>query len=123
MDARFGTKVTDTPLMKQLDQAAVSFQVVLVVGQSKDIAPINAAGALNYNCPACVTTAIADQIVGTLRDIPSQELVQRLTVELAQLHAIDSLGSGGTWQVTITAQKNGQTIATKQMSVTSTGGM
>jgi hypothetical protein len=34
-----------------------------------------------------------------------------------------SLGSGGTWQVTITAQKNGQTIATKQMSVTSTGGM
>lgn len=34
-----------------------------------------------------------------------------------------SLGSGGTWQVTITAQKNGQTIATKQMSVTATGGM
>jgi Cu(I)/Ag(I) efflux system membrane fusion protein/cobalt-zinc-cadmium efflux system membrane fusion protein len=34
-----------------------------------------------------------------------------------------SLGSGGTWQVTITAQKNGQTIASKQMSVTATGGM
>jgi Cu(I)/Ag(I) efflux system membrane fusion protein/cobalt-zinc-cadmium efflux system membrane fusion protein len=34
-----------------------------------------------------------------------------------------SLGSGGTWQATITAQKNGQTIATKQMSVTTTGGM
>jgi len=34
-----------------------------------------------------------------------------------------ALGSGGTWRVTITAQKNGQTIASKQMSVDATGGM
>lgn len=34
-----------------------------------------------------------------------------------------SLGSGGTWQVTITAQKSGQTIATKQLRVNATGGM
>jgi len=34
-----------------------------------------------------------------------------------------SLGSGGTWQVTISAQKNGQTIATKQLSLNATGGM
>lgn len=34
-----------------------------------------------------------------------------------------TLGSGGTWQVTITAQKSGQIIATKQMSVNTTGGM
>jgi Cu(I)/Ag(I) efflux system membrane fusion protein/cobalt-zinc-cadmium efflux system membrane fusion protein len=34
-----------------------------------------------------------------------------------------SLGSGGTWQVTLTAQKNGQTIASKQTSVNATGGM
>jgi len=33
------------------------------------------------------------------------------------------LGSGGTWQVTITVQRNNKTIATKQMSVTATGGM
>ena len=33
------------------------------------------------------------------------------------------LESGGTWQVTVTAQKNGQTIATKQLSVNATGGM
>jgi Cu(I)/Ag(I) efflux system membrane fusion protein/cobalt-zinc-cadmium efflux system membrane fusion protein len=33
------------------------------------------------------------------------------------------LGSGGTWQVTIVAKKNGQTIASKQMSVNATGGM
>jgi RND family efflux transporter MFP subunit len=34
-----------------------------------------------------------------------------------------SLGSGGTWQVTVSAQKNGQTIATKQLRVNATGGM
>ena len=34
-----------------------------------------------------------------------------------------TLGSGGTWQVTLTAQKNGQTIASKQISVNATGGM
>lgn len=33
------------------------------------------------------------------------------------------LGSGGTWQVTILAKKNGQVIASKQMSVSATGGM
>jgi Cu(I)/Ag(I) efflux system membrane fusion protein/cobalt-zinc-cadmium efflux system membrane fusion protein len=33
------------------------------------------------------------------------------------------LGSGGTWQVTVTAQKNGQTLASKQMNVSATGGM
>jgi RND family efflux transporter MFP subunit len=34
-----------------------------------------------------------------------------------------SLGSVGTWQVTISVQKNGQVIATKQLSVNATGGM
>jgi RND family efflux transporter MFP subunit len=34
-----------------------------------------------------------------------------------------SLGSGGTWLATISAQKNGQTIATKQLRVNATGGM
>jgi hypothetical protein len=33
------------------------------------------------------------------------------------------LGSGGTWQVTITATRGGQTIANKQFSVNATGGM
>lgn len=33
------------------------------------------------------------------------------------------LGSGGTWQVTITATRNGKTIATKQLRVDATGGM
>jgi len=33
------------------------------------------------------------------------------------------LQSGGTWQVTVIAQKNGQTVATKQLSVNAEGGM
>jgi Cu(I)/Ag(I) efflux system membrane fusion protein len=33
------------------------------------------------------------------------------------------LQSGGTWQVTVVAHKNGQTVATKQLSVTAEGGM
>jgi len=33
------------------------------------------------------------------------------------------LRSGGTWQVTVTAQQNGQTIATKHLTVNATGGM
>jgi RND family efflux transporter MFP subunit len=36
---------------------------------------------------------------------------------------IGDLGSGGTWQVSITATLNGQTIASKQLSVNATGGM
>ena len=34
-----------------------------------------------------------------------------------------SLGSGGSWQVTITAVQNGQTIANKRINVDATGGM
>ena len=34
-----------------------------------------------------------------------------------------SLGSGGTWQVTISVQKNGQPMATNQLRVNATGGM
>jgi Cu(I)/Ag(I) efflux system membrane fusion protein/cobalt-zinc-cadmium efflux system membrane fusion protein len=33
------------------------------------------------------------------------------------------LSSGGTWQVTVTVLRGGQTLATKQLSVTTTGGM
>ncbi len=74
---------------------AVSFQVVLVVGRSKAIAPINAAGALNYDCPACVTTAIADQLVITLKALPSQQVLTQLEAALKQLNALPALGAGG----------------------------
>ena len=75
---------------------AVSFQLVLVVGQSDTITPLNFAGALNVNCPSCITTAIADQIVLSVKSVPSAELLQQLTDELKKLDAISALGAGGT---------------------------
>jgi putative peptide zinc metalloprotease protein len=75
---------------------AVSFQLVLIVGQSDTITPINVAEALNVNCPSCITTAIASQIVVTLKALPSDELLRRLTEELKKLDAISQLGANGT---------------------------
>lgn len=71
---------------------AVSFQVVLIVGTSKVIAPVNAAGALNVDCPACMTVAIADQLVATLKAAPSDELVARLRTARQRLDAVPALG-------------------------------
>ena len=81
---------------KACTTVAVSFQLVLIVGRSKVIAPINAAGSLNYNCPACMTTALADQLVVTLTAAPSQQLLDTLTADLKQLDALPKLGAGGT---------------------------
>jgi putative peptide zinc metalloprotease protein len=69
---------------------AVSFQLVLVVGQSDKIMPINVAEALNLNCPECITTAIAKQLVISLLSAPSEELLHRLAGELEKLGAIDT---------------------------------
>jgi hypothetical protein len=33
------------------------------------------------------------------------------------------LNAGGTWKVTVTVQRGGQTVATKQLSAEATGGM
>lgn len=75
---------------------AVSFQIVLIVGQSSAITPVNVAEALNGNCPACVTTAIADQIVVTLRSQPTAELMTKLNAASKELDALPELGAGGT---------------------------
>jgi len=72
---------------------AVSFQLVLVVGQSDRIMPINVAEALNLDCPSCITTAIAKQIVVSVTSEPSPELIRRLTAELEKLDAIDTSDS------------------------------
>jgi putative peptide zinc metalloprotease protein len=81
---------------KACKTVAVSFQLVLVVGQSDKIMPINVAEALNNNCPSCITTAIADQIVVTLKAAPPEALVRALTAELSKLGAIKELGASGT---------------------------
>ena len=72
---------------------AVSFQIVLIVGHTDFIAPINVAGALNVNCPYCITAAIANQIVVTLSAQPSEELLAELQDELAELDSVSSLGT------------------------------
>jgi putative peptide zinc metalloprotease protein len=74
---------------------AVSFQIVLIVGQSDTITPINVAEALNLNCPSCITVAIAHQIVVSLSAVPSDELLRKLTAALEKLNAIEQLGTGG----------------------------
>jgi putative peptide zinc metalloprotease protein len=81
---------------KACTTVAVSFQVVLVVGQSNVVAPIDAAGAVNYNCPACTTTALAEQMVITLKAQPPAYLQQQLQAQLQKLNAISLLGAGGT---------------------------
>src|SRR5436305_9533474 len=78
---------------KACTTVAVSFQVVLVIGQSNVIVPEDVAGALNVNCPACLTTAIADQIVVTLKSMPSDAVMSHLQADLQQLNGISSLGS------------------------------
>ena len=78
---------------KACTTVAVSFQLVLVVGRSAEIAPINVAEALNVNCPQCLTVAIARQLVISLQAMPSDELLRRLNAELEKLGAIDELDS------------------------------
>jgi len=51
---------------------AVSFQVLLIVGEADVIVPENSAEAVNYNCVECVTAAVARQLVITL-DAPLSE--------------------------------------------------
>src|SRR3954447_15504529 len=75
---------------------AVSFQVVLVIDESNIVAPINAAGALNYECPACMTTALAEQMVITLKAQPPLALQKQLEGELQKLDAITLLGDNVT---------------------------
>jgi len=89
---------------------AVSFQLVLVVGQTDRIMPINVAEALNLDCPSCITTAIAKQIVVSVTAAPSEELIRRLTAELQKLDAIDTSDS----PADVLAQVNAVTDAIEQ---------
>ena len=50
---------------------AVSFQVVLIVGNAHVVVPQNISAAVNYDCLACVTQALAVQLVLSLPSAPS----------------------------------------------------
>src|SRR3954447_13788489 len=68
---------------------AVSFQVVLVVGQAHVVAPQNIAAAVTYHCFACITQALATQLVVTVPGPPSAEVVQQLNVLWARIVAFE----------------------------------
>jgi putative peptide zinc metalloprotease protein len=89
---------------------AASVQLVLIVGQTDRITPINVAEALNVQCPACITTAIARQLVVSVVSAPSEELLARLTEELRALDAIDE----GDTPAEVLAQVNAVVDAVKR---------
>jgi putative peptide zinc metalloprotease protein len=77
---------------------AVAFQVVLVVGQTDVVAPLNAAVAANADCLQCATTALAVQLVVTLNALPSQQVYDQLTAALSSLDGLEGLDTEQLWQ-------------------------
>lgn len=70
---------------------AVAFQVILVVGQSDTVTPINVAVAANGGCISCQTTALAIQLVVTLKEMPSEEVQREIEAALGRLDEITDL--------------------------------
>jgi putative peptide zinc metalloprotease protein len=70
---------------------AVAFQVVLIVGQTDVVAPVNVAVAANGGCLRCVTTALAVQLVVTLREMPSEELQAEIEAAIARLDGLETM--------------------------------
>ena len=64
---------------------AVAFQLVLIVGQSDVVTPVNLAVAINSGCVSCQTAALAVQLVVTLNELPDDELRAQINEALARL--------------------------------------
>jgi putative peptide zinc metalloprotease protein len=64
---------------------AISFQVVLIVGQAHVVVPQNISAAVNYNCVTCLAQALAVQLVVTLPDHPGPAEVQDLAALWQQI--------------------------------------
>jgi putative peptide zinc metalloprotease protein len=77
---------------------AVAFQVVLVIGQSDMIVPVNTAVAGNSGCIQCVTTALAIQLIATINEAPSEEVQAQLEAAMAKLGDLDGLDAGSLLQ-------------------------
>ncbi len=72
------------------ETGAVAFQVVLIVGQTDEIAPLNAAVAANYQCRDCKTYAFADQVVITVAEPPSAAARQKLELALQKVRDLQA---------------------------------
>jgi putative peptide zinc metalloprotease protein len=77
---------------------AVSFQVVLIVGQSDVIVPVNAAVAANGGCIRCVTTALAVQLVATLKEAPSEQVQAQLDAAMAKMGDLQGLDAASLYE-------------------------
>jgi putative peptide zinc metalloprotease protein len=71
----------------QCTAVAVSFQIILVVGQANVVVPQNISEAVSYNCIQCVTQALALQLVVSLPDNPSAAEAAELAVLWQQIQA------------------------------------
>ncbi|MFL6161817.1 MAG: hypothetical protein ACJ74U_06270 [Jatrophihabitantaceae bacterium] len=69
---------------------AISFQVLLIVGQAHVIVPQNISGAVNYDCVSCLAQALAVQLVVTLPDNPNPTELQQLTALWQQIQQFSS---------------------------------
>ncbi len=67
---------------------AVSMQVLLLVGNA-DVAPVNTAEAVNYDCVECRTAAIATQLVVSLTGMPSQQAQDKVAAALGALDTLE----------------------------------
>jgi putative peptide zinc metalloprotease protein len=67
---------------------AVAFQVVLVVGQSDVVTPLNAAVSANHECVECLTHAVAVQLIATLNGMPDEAVEHELALAWTQLDAL-----------------------------------
>ena len=70
---------------------AVGFQVVLVLGQADVVVPQNLSAAVNYDCVACVTYALAQQLVLSVPGDLSPAATARLEALWAE---IEQFGRG-----------------------------
>jgi putative peptide zinc metalloprotease protein len=64
---------------------AVSFQVLVIVGEANVIVPQNTAQAVNYECFECITAAVAKQLVVTVEEMPGRDKQVKLADIWAQL--------------------------------------
>jgi putative peptide zinc metalloprotease protein len=69
---------------------AISFQVLLIVGQAHVIVPQNISAAVNYDCVSCLVQALAVQLVVTLPTDPSAAETQQLTALWQQIQQFGS---------------------------------
>jgi putative peptide zinc metalloprotease protein len=67
------------------EAVSIAFQVVLIVGDAHLVAPQNIAEAVNYGCVACVTQALAAQLVVQVPDALSPGAMKQLDQLWAQI--------------------------------------